>query len=68
MSDDLNNMTADQIRRLLRARVGPRRQCLNPATQEAIDATLTYGNLRSELANEEPPSETFNDYFKFGGG
>jgi hypothetical protein len=68
MTDELDNLTADQVRRLIRAKVGPPRQRLNAATQRAIDATLTYGELRSSAENEETRPADFNDYFKFGGG
>jgi hypothetical protein len=67
MSDELDNLTPAQIRRLIRAKSGPPRQRLNQATQDAIDATLTNGILCSEIANEEDPPEILNDYFNFRG-
>ena len=67
MTDDLSNLTPAQIRRLVRAKIGPPRQCLNQATQAAIDATLTHGDLRSAAKNEDIPPNDFNDHFKFGG-
>jgi hypothetical protein len=71
MSDSTNEMnlaspTRAQIRRMIRAKVGTR-QCLNEATQKAIDATLTYGDLRSAVQDKETPANDFNDYFRFGG-
>jgi hypothetical protein len=66
MDEDLNNMTPDRLRRLIRAKVGTR-QRLNQATQNAIDATLTHGNLLFEIANEEKPKEELHNYFNFGG-
>ena len=68
MSDELNNLTPAQIRRLVRAKIGPPEQRLNQATQDAIDATLRRGNLRSK-AKEKPQPNDFNvdNYFNFGG-
>jgi hypothetical protein len=68
MSDELNNLSPAQIRRLVRAKIGPPRQRLNQVTQDAIDATLTHGDLRSAAQNEETRPADFNEYFKFGGG
>jgi hypothetical protein len=67
MTDELDNLTPAQIHRLVRARVGPPRQRLNAATQAAIDATLTRGDLRAAAENEKAPANDFNDYFRFGG-
>jgi hypothetical protein len=67
MSEELNNLTPAQIRRLVRAKIGPPRQRLNKATQKAIDATLTNGDLRSPAQNEETPANDHMDYFRFGG-
>jgi hypothetical protein len=66
MTDELDNLTPAQIRRLVRAKIGPPQQCLNAATQAAIDATLTHDDLRSAAQNEESPANEFNNYFRFG--
>jgi hypothetical protein len=66
MTDDINAMTPQEIIRLLRTKAGtPQR--LNEATQAQIDATLTFGNIRTEDANEEVSLRTMDDYFNFGG-
>jgi hypothetical protein len=65
LTDDINSMTPQEILRILRAKAGtPQR--LNEATQAQIDATLTFGNIRTDEVNEEPLPRVMNDYFNFG--
>jgi len=66
MSDDINQMTPQQIMRILRAKAGMP-QKLNEATQAQIDATLTFGNIRPDAEEEEPRPKAMDDYFNFGG-
>jgi hypothetical protein len=65
VTDDINQMTPQQIMRILRAKAGMP-QKLNEATQAQIDATLTFGNIRTDEAHEDlEPQPT--SYFNFRG-
>ena len=66
VSDDINQMTPQQIMRILRAKAGTP-QKLNEATQAQIDATLTFGNIRSADVEEESEPQLTNSYFNFRG-